>query len=129
MDDLTKNSIVLVNYTATAADNGQTNYTAKTVYILKFATADINTPATTGSIHYTVNVLNRITGAVEPTMTRDFTSTGLVAKTYTTADYPANWILTSVGYDATQYSVSTCTPSVVVTAGNTAEVVLTVYHN
>ena len=129
MDDLTKNSIVLVNYTATAADNGQTNYTAKTVYILKFATADINTPATTGSIHYTVNVLNRITGAVEPTMTRDFTSTGLVAKTYTTADYPANWILTNVGYDAAQYSVSTCTPSVVVTAGNTAEVVLTVYHN
>ena len=129
MDDLTKNSIVLVNYTATAADNGQTNYTAKTVYILKFATADINVPATTGSIHYTVNVLNRITGAVEPTMTRDFTSTGLVAKTYTTADYPADWILTNVGYDAAQYSVSTCTPSVVVTAGNTAEVVLTVYHN
>ena len=104
-------------------------YTAKYVYILKASTEDINVPATTGSIHYTVNVLNRITGAVEPTMTRDFTSTGLVAKTYTTTDYPASWILTQVGYDAAQYSVSTCTPSVVVTAGNTAEVVLTVYHN
>ena len=127
--DLEAGNVVNVAYSATPITGATSLYAAKYVYILKAASDSINVPATTGSIHYTVNVLNRITGAVEPTMTRDFTSTGLVAKTYTTTDYPASWILTQVGYDASQYSVSTCTPSVVVTAGNTAEVVLTVCHN
>lgn len=82
-----------------------------------------------GSIHYTVNVLNSVNGT--PAKYGEFTSKGLAARIYTTADYPVEWILTSVGFpvaEITNYNVDFITPSVVVTVGGTAEVVLNIVH-
>lgn len=82
-----------------------------------------------GSIHYTVNVLNSVNGT--PAKYGEFTSKNLTAGTYTTADYPVERILTSVGFPVTEianYNVDFITPSVVVTVGGTAEVVLNIVH-
>lgn len=82
-----------------------------------------------GSIHYTVNVLNSVNGT--PAKYGEFTSKGLTARIYTTADYPVEWILTSVGFPVAEianYNVDFITPSVVVTVGGTAEVVLNIVH-
>ena len=82
-----------------------------------------------GSIHYTVNVLNSVNGT--PAKYGEFTSKNLTAGTYTTANYPVEWILTSVGFPVAEianYNVDFITPSVVVTVGGTAEVVLNIVH-
>ena len=82
-----------------------------------------------GSIHYTVNVLNSVNGT--PAKYGEFTSKGLTARIYTTAEYPVEWILTSVGFPVAEianYNVDFITPSVVVTVGGTAEVVLNIVH-
>ena len=82
-----------------------------------------------GSIHYTVNVLNSVNGT--PAKYGEFTSKNLTARTYTTADYPVEWILTSVGFPVAEianYNVDFITPSVEVTVGGTAEVVLNIVH-
>lgn len=82
-----------------------------------------------GSIHYTVNVLNSVNGT--PAKYGEFTSKGLTARIYTTADYPVEWILTSVGFPVAEianYNVDFITPSVEVTVGGTAEVVLNIVH-
>ena len=82
-----------------------------------------------GSIHYTVNVLNSVNGT--PAKYGEFTSKNLTAGIYTTANYPVEWILTSVGFPAAEianYKVDFITPSVEVTVGGTAEVVLNIVH-
>lgn len=82
-----------------------------------------------GSIHYTVNVLNSVNGT--PAKYGEFTSKGLTAGIYTTAHYPVEWILTSVGFPVAEianYNVDFITPSVEVTVGGTAEVVLNIVH-
>lgn len=82
-----------------------------------------------GSIHYTVNVLNSVNGT--PAKYGEFTSKNLTAGTYTTANYPVEWILTSVGFPVAEianYNVDFITPSVEVTVGGTAEVVLNIVH-
>ena len=82
-----------------------------------------------GSIHYTVNVLNSVNGT--PAKYGEFTSKNLTAGIYTTADYPVEWILTSVGFPVAEianYNVDFITPSVEVTVGGTAEVVLNIVH-
>lgn len=82
-----------------------------------------------GSIHYTVNVLNSVNGT--PAKYGEFTSKNLTAGIYTTANYPVEWILTSVGFPAAEianYNVDFITPSVEVTVGGTAEVVLNIVH-
>lgn len=82
-----------------------------------------------GSIHYTVNVLNSVNGT--PAKYGEFTSKNLTAGIYTTANYPVEWILTSVGFPSAEianYSVDFITPSVEVTVGGTAEVVLNIVH-
>ena len=82
-----------------------------------------------GSIHYTVNVLNSVNG--EPAKYGEFTSKNLTAGTYTTANYPVEWILSSVGFPVAEianYKVDFITPSVEVTVGGTAEVVLNIVH-
>ena len=140
MDDLTKNSIVLVNYSAIAADNGQINYTAKTVYILKVVEDDINKPATTGSIHYTVNFYRYLDGVAVLNDTATYTSKNLTPGTYVygysaedaaaagyTGAYTASWILSEVNANPAVWEVNYATPSVTVKAGQTAEVVLEVY--
>lgn len=82
-----------------------------------------------GSIHYTVNVLNSVNGT--PAKYGEFTSKNLTAGIYTTANYPVEWILTSVGFPVAEianYNVDFITPSVEVTVGGTAEVVLNIVH-
>ena len=82
-----------------------------------------------GSIHYTVNVLNSVNG--DPAKYGEFTSKNLTAGTYTTANYPVEWILSSVGFPVAEianYKVDFITPSVEVTVGGTAEVVLNIVH-
>lgn len=82
-----------------------------------------------GSIHYTVNVLNSVNGT--PAKYGEFTSKNLTAGTYTTVDYPVEYILTSVGFPVAEianYNVDFITPSVEVTVGGTAEVVLNIVH-
>lgn len=82
-----------------------------------------------GSIHYTVNVLNSVNGT--PAKYGEFTSKNLTAGIYTTANYPVEWILTSVGFpdaEIANYNVDFITPSVEVTVGGTAEVVLNIVH-
>lgn len=82
-----------------------------------------------GSIHYTVNVLNSVNGT--PAKYGEFTSKNLPAGIYTTANYPVKWILTSVGFpdaEIANYNVDFITPSVEVTVGGTAEVVLNIVH-
>lgn len=82
-----------------------------------------------GSIHYTVNVLNSVNGT--PAKYGEFTSKNLTAGIYTTANYPVEWILTSVGFPGAEianYNVDFITPSVEVTVGGTAEVVLNIVH-
>lgn len=82
-----------------------------------------------GSIHYTVNVLNSVNGT--PAKYGEFTSKNLTARIYTTADYPVEYILTSVGFPVAEianYNVDFITPSVEVTVGGTAEVVLNIVH-
>lgn len=82
-----------------------------------------------GSIHYTVNVLNSVNGT--PAKYGEFTSKNLTAGIYTTANYPVEWILTSVGFSVAEianYNVDFITPSVEVTVGGTAEVVLNIVH-
>ena len=82
-----------------------------------------------GSIHYTVNVLNSVNGT--PAKYGEFTSKNLPAGIYTTANYPVEWILTSVGFpdaEIANYNVDFITPSVEVTVGGTAEVVLNIVH-
>lgn len=82
-----------------------------------------------GSIHYTVNVLNSVNGT--PAKYGEFTSKDLTAGIYTTANYPVEWILTSVGFPVAEianYNVDFITPSVEVTVGGTAEVVLNIVH-
>ena len=82
-----------------------------------------------GSIHYTVNVLNSVNGT--PAKYGEFTRKNLTAGIYTTANYPVEWILTSVGFPAAEianYNVDFITPSVEVTVGGTAEVVLNIVH-
>ena len=81
-----------------------------------------------GSIHYTVNVLNSVNGT--PAKYGEF-SKNLPAGIYTTANYPVKWILTSVGFPVAEianYNVDFITPSVEVTVGGTAEVVLNIVH-
>ena len=138
--DLLDGSIVLVNYSATTTDNaGVYELTAKTVYILKVVQDDINTPATKGSIHYTVNFYRYLDGVAVLSDTQDFTSTGLTPGVYAygTADqaaaagyqgaYNAAWILPNVNAIASSWEVNYVTPSVTVKAGQTAEVVMDVY--
>ena len=82
-----------------------------------------------GSIHYTVNVLNSVNGT--PAKYGEFTSKNLTARIYTTVDYPVEYILTSVGFPVAEianYNVDFITPSVEVTVGGTAEVVLNIVH-
>lgn len=82
-----------------------------------------------GSIHYTVNVLNSVNGT--PAKYGEFTSKNLTAGIYTTANYPVELILTSVGFPVAEianYNVDFITPSVEVTVGGTAEVVLNIVH-
>lgn len=82
-----------------------------------------------GSIHYTVNVLNSVNGT--PAKYGEFTSKNLTAGIYTTANYSVEWILTSVGFPVAEianYNVDFITPSVEVTVGGTAEVVLNIVH-
>lgn len=82
-----------------------------------------------GSIHYTVNVLNSVNGT--PAKYGEFTSKNLTAGIYTTANYPVEMILTSVGFPVAEianYNVDFITPSVEVTVGGTAEVVLNIVH-
>ena len=82
-----------------------------------------------GSIHYTVNVLNSVNGT--PAKYGEFTSKNLTAGIYTTANYPVEYILTSVGFPVAEianYNVDFITPSVEVTVGGTAEVVLNIVH-
>ena len=82
-----------------------------------------------GSIHYTVNVLNSVNGT--PAKYGEFTSKNLTAGIYTTANYPVEWILTYVGFPVAEianYNVDFITPSVEVTVGGTAEVVLNIVH-
>lgn len=82
-----------------------------------------------GSIHYTVNVLNSVNGT--PAKYGEFTSKNLTAGIYTTANYTVEWILTSVGFpdaEIANYNVDFITPSVEVTVGGTAEVVLNIVH-
>lgn len=82
-----------------------------------------------GSIHYTVNVLNSVNGT--PAKYGEFTRKNLTAGIYTTANYPVEYILTSVGFPVAEianYNVDFITPSVEVTVGGTAEVVLNIVH-
>lgn len=82
-----------------------------------------------GSIHYTVNVLNSVNGT--PAKYGEFTRKNLTAGIYTTANYTVEWILTSVGFpfaEIANYNVDFITPSVEVTVGGTAEVVLNIVH-
>ena len=82
-----------------------------------------------GSIHYTVNVLNSVNGI--PAKYGEFTRKNLTAGIYTTANYSVEWILTSVGFpdaEIANYNVDFITPSVEVTVGGTAEVVLNIVH-
>ena len=82
-----------------------------------------------GSIHYTVNVLNSVNGT--PAKYGEFTRKNLTAGIYNTANYPVEWILTSVGFPVAEianYNVDFITPSVEVTVGGTAEVVLNIVH-
>ena len=138
--DLLDGSIVLVNYSQAATDNtGILKLTAKTVYILKVVQDDINTPATKGSIHYTVNFYRYLDGVAVLSDTQDFTSTGLTPGVYaygtteqaTAAGYQgaynAAWILPNVNAIASSWEVNYVTPSVTVKAGQTAEVVMDVY--
>ena len=82
-----------------------------------------------GSIHYTVNVLNSVNGT--PAKYGEFTRKNLTARIYTTDDYPVEYILISVGFPVAEianYNVDFITPSVEVTVGGTAEVVLNIVH-
>ena len=139
--DLLDGSIVLVNYSATTTDNaGVYELTAKTVYILKVVQDDINTPATKGSIHYTVNFYRYLDGKAVLSDTATYTSKDLTPGTYVygysadaaaaagyTGAYTASWILSEVNANPAVWEVNYATPSVTVKAGQTAEVVLEVY--
>lgn len=139
--DLLDGSIVLVNYSATTTDNaGVYELTAKTVYILKVVQDDINTPATKGSIHYTVNFYRYLDGKAVLSDTATYTSKDLTPGTHVygysadaaaaagyTGAYTASWILSEVNANPAVWEVNYATPSVTVKAGQTAEVVLEVY--